>query len=186
MEAVKWSLMTSSTWLIEVSYWSVGSVRVRMSCSLPSFSTTDKWVNAKITSLTESVFLGSGMCSRLLSFTSLLISSSCFLRPPGFTVAPPPPRHQHGALLPAVPLGAVSRHPMSHFSPHLASLTVAAHTVRSLTHCPPVAPWLHLPYLLVPSCLCPAPMAAPLSPGPGGADRAPDYLCAAASVLCSD
>lgn len=95
---------------------------------------------------------------------------------------------QHGALLPAVPLGADTRHlfvplPSLYYrSPSCPTWFSHAGPIfcPSLTYCPAVAPWLYLPYHLLP-VPCPR-LPPPLSSGPQGADRAPDYLCVAA--LC--
>lgn len=84
--------------------------------------------------------------------------------PPGFTVAQPTVSRQHGALLPTVPLGTDwHQTPLCPTSLPAAYLTVAAHSdphclshtgsvlCPSLTCCPPVAPWLYLPYHLLPT-----------------------------------
>ncbi len=115
------------------------------------------------------------MCSRLLSFT-LLISLSCFLRPPGFTLARPTVPHQHGALLPAVPPGGDTRHllvPLPSLQPtSLLQLTLfhiaLPHWPRSLPFSDPLSPSCPLaipplpPHALLPvpcpHCLLPSPL----------------------------
>lgn len=157
---------------------------VRILCSLLSSYMNDVWVNSKITS--HSVFKG----SRLLSLTPLFIS----------VLFPLAPWCHHGPANRPLPACCPSSHCAPgcwHQTPPCPASLRSAHSgpcvsltgfipCPSLTHCPPVAPWLYLPYLLMPSCLCHAPTAAPLSPGARGANIAPDYLCVAASVLCSD
>lgn len=102
------------------------------------------------------------VCSRLLSFTSLLISLSCFPRPPGFTVAQPTVPQQHGALLPTVPLGADTRHLLVPVlplfclphccSPHVAQPCSLSFSDPLSLRCPLALPPLPLHVLLPVPC----------------------------------
>lgn len=163
-----------------------------MFCSLFPFYMSDIWARSqenqsdRITSC-----LGFSVCSRLLSFTLLLISLSCFLlaswlhRSPANRPLPawcpssrcPPGRwHQTPPCPTSLPLANLTRH--THISPVFCP---------SLTHCVHhlLPSYTSLVSLCPPACLLP-PLLLPSSPGPRRADKAPDYLCFAASVLWSD
>lgn len=96
---------------------------------------------------------------------------------------PPGRWHQTPPCPTSLPLAylTVAAHPVPHVSPTLAPFSALLW---------PTVPQLPPGYTSLASSCPPArslpPLLAPLYPGPKGADRAPDYLCVAASVLCSD